>query len=270
MRAFELHRDVDVTGISGTGVVAKGVEFASEGPVVIRWLGETPSTVIWGSIEDVYKINGHGGATRVVWVSDWDAVWASEVPVTGQEGVTQLYHNDWVSLRVIRKPEDGIDGYVYSHETRCAGRIVAILPFRDTANGHEFLIKSEVTPCWSLDPVLSAITGKYEGGDIEDDAVREMSEETGYTVARSDLIPLGRTYASKSADTLYSLFAVNLTGLEAGEAGGDGSRLEAESTAVWISESGLYAVRDPQVAAMYLRLHSFIYGWSEGPAVKLT
>lgn len=65
MRLFEMHRDVDVSGVSGTGVVAQGVDFGDV--AVIRWLGETPSTVVWNSIEDAMKIHGHGGATRFVW-----------------------------------------------------------------------------------------------------------------------------------------------------------------------------------------------------------
>lgn len=67
-RRFELVRDVDVTGISGTGVVAEGVEF-SDGTVVIRWAtGEHRSTVVWPGIESVEAIHGHGGATHVNWV----------------------------------------------------------------------------------------------------------------------------------------------------------------------------------------------------------
>lgn len=67
MRTFEMHRDVDESGISGTGMVAEGIEF-SDGTVVIRWLtGDHNSTVIWKSIEDVVAIHGHNGQTRVVW-----------------------------------------------------------------------------------------------------------------------------------------------------------------------------------------------------------
>jgi 8-oxo-dGTP pyrophosphatase MutT (NUDIX family) len=166
----------------------------------------------------------------------------------------ELHHNGWVSLREVRNPSVGVNGYVYSHETRCQGRIVAILPYRDTAHGREFLVKSEMTPCWGFDQVLSAITGGYEGGDIEDDAVREMLEETGYGITRDELIPLGTCYASKSADTVYSLFSVDLTGREPGEAIGDGSRVEAESAAVWLDLDDLARVQDAQVAVMWLRL----------------
>jgi hypothetical protein len=67
MKRFYLNRKVDVSGISGTGVVADGVEFP-DGTVVIRWLGDTPSTVIWPSMSSVEKIHGHNGSTEIVWV----------------------------------------------------------------------------------------------------------------------------------------------------------------------------------------------------------
>ncbi|QIM19888.1 hypothetical protein G7075_00050 [Phycicoccus sp. HDW14] len=66
-RRFQLQRDHDVSGISGTGIVAEGVEF-SDGVAVVRWLGEHRSTVVWPSIDSVRHIHGHGGATRVVFV----------------------------------------------------------------------------------------------------------------------------------------------------------------------------------------------------------
>lgn len=66
MRRFQLHRDHDVSGVSGIGVVAEGVEF-TDGTCVVRWLSDRRSTVVWGSIGDVQAIHGHGGATRIVW-----------------------------------------------------------------------------------------------------------------------------------------------------------------------------------------------------------
>lgn len=69
MRAFRLHRDTDVSGVSGTGVVAEGVEF-SDGTAVVRWIvGDHRSTVVWPSLAAVEAIHGHGGATRVVILS---------------------------------------------------------------------------------------------------------------------------------------------------------------------------------------------------------
>jgi 8-oxo-dGTP pyrophosphatase MutT (NUDIX family) len=165
-----------------------------------------------------------------------------------------LCDNEWLALLIIRGPEAGIDGYVYSHETRCKGRVIAVLPYADRPEGRRYLVKSEVTPCWSLEPRLSAVTGGYEGRAPEDDAVREMLEETGYAIDREDLIPLGESFASKSSDTVYSLYGVDLTGREPGEALGDGSRLEAEATTAWLTSTELANLGDPQVSVMFLRL----------------
>lgn len=63
---FTLHRDADVSGVSGTGVVADGVEFEDKS-VALRWHGEHPATTVWASIEDMLAVHGHGGATRLVW-----------------------------------------------------------------------------------------------------------------------------------------------------------------------------------------------------------
>ena len=67
MRTFELHRDEDMTGISGTGVVAELVEF-SDGVVSLRWLTEWPTSVVWydRGMESVEAIHGHNGKTRIV------------------------------------------------------------------------------------------------------------------------------------------------------------------------------------------------------------
>lgn len=74
--AFLIVRDHDVTGISGTGVVAEGVQF-SDGTVAVRWRvisgvhaarGVKPTTVIHPDIESVVALHGHNGATRIEWL----------------------------------------------------------------------------------------------------------------------------------------------------------------------------------------------------------
>ena len=67
-RPFALYRHQDVTGVSGTGSVAHGVQFA-DGQVVIRWLGASPSTVVWASLDDAMKVHGHDGKTHLVWLA---------------------------------------------------------------------------------------------------------------------------------------------------------------------------------------------------------
>lgn len=69
MRMFELHRDEDESGKSGTGVVAQGVEFG-DGTVVLQWSGVWPTSVVFHKegIESVIHLHGHGGKTRLVFL----------------------------------------------------------------------------------------------------------------------------------------------------------------------------------------------------------
>lgn len=60
-----LQRDDDVTGVSGTGIVAHGVVFADD-TLVLKWLGEKSSTVLWQNVEDALKVHGHDGRTRFI------------------------------------------------------------------------------------------------------------------------------------------------------------------------------------------------------------
>lgn len=66
-REFELERHEDPSGISGTGVVADGVQFG-DGTVVLHWHGEHPSTAVWPSIEQVLATHGHNGLTVCRWL----------------------------------------------------------------------------------------------------------------------------------------------------------------------------------------------------------
>jgi len=64
---FVLLRKEDETGVSGTGVVAEGVEF-SDGTVALRWTSQWPTSVVFHDrgIESVEHVHGHGGKTKVV------------------------------------------------------------------------------------------------------------------------------------------------------------------------------------------------------------
>jgi len=66
MRTFHLDRQEDETGVSGTGIVAEGVQF-KDGTVAIRWMTETASTGVYASIDDVEVIHGHSGKTIIKW-----------------------------------------------------------------------------------------------------------------------------------------------------------------------------------------------------------
>ena len=172
---------------------------------------------------------------------------------------TILHDNPWLQLIELKDPERGIDGYVISHEKRCNGQIVAILPSRiHEAPGyaHEYLIRHEVCPPWGPDPIACAITGgmDHEGEAPRDVAARELFEEAGYRVKPSMFTPLGFSRGTKSTDTIFHLFHVELTGLKPEKAPGDGSRLEAEAWCAW-QERDIGLIMDPLVSAMWTRLH---------------
>lgn len=62
---FQLVRDSDVTGVSGTGIVALGCDFPGNS-CVLQWTSEIKSTFWYPSMETVKKLHGHDGKTRIV------------------------------------------------------------------------------------------------------------------------------------------------------------------------------------------------------------
>jgi hypothetical protein len=67
MRRFRLVRDEDVSGVSGTGVVAIGVQLPT-GRMVMEWLGRYHSIAIYASREELDEIHSHEGRTRIEWI----------------------------------------------------------------------------------------------------------------------------------------------------------------------------------------------------------
>ena len=74
-RLFQVVREADITGVSGTGVVADGVEFP-DGTAVVRWRelepgnpnyerGVRATTVVFPNVRAVEALHGHSGATRL-------------------------------------------------------------------------------------------------------------------------------------------------------------------------------------------------------------
>jgi hypothetical protein len=74
-RRFVLDRSDDETGVSGTGIVAWGLEWP-DGRVVTRWCSdqsEARQTCVWDSLADVEMVHGHNGRTKVRWVDEqWE------------------------------------------------------------------------------------------------------------------------------------------------------------------------------------------------------
>lgn len=69
-RCFALMRSRDVTGVSGEGRVAWGVVF-STGKVVVNWcVPNLPTSVtVYDDLDEVERIHGHDGLTKVVFVN---------------------------------------------------------------------------------------------------------------------------------------------------------------------------------------------------------
>ncbi len=171
--------------------------------------------------------------------------------------ILTLHKTDWVSLRKMVDPENGVNGYDYLHEDRCDGKIVVILPFRTEDYKREYLIRDEITPCWGMKSSISSITGGVEHDDPRETAVMEINEEAGYEIKKEDLILLDTSRGTKSSDSVYYIYTVDLTGKEkTGDAKGDGSSLEKLATCFW-SDTIENAV-DPMVYVAYYRINKKI------------
>lgn len=65
IKEFYLMRLEDETGISGTGMVARGVVLPS-GTAVMEWQTFHSSIAIYKNVADVEAIHGHNGKTKLV------------------------------------------------------------------------------------------------------------------------------------------------------------------------------------------------------------
>lgn len=72
MKRIELHRDVDETGISGTGLVAEGVWWVESNIIALRWLSAWPTSVVFHErgMESIEAVHGHNGKTRIVVIDE--------------------------------------------------------------------------------------------------------------------------------------------------------------------------------------------------------
>lgn len=68
-RRFQLVRREDVSGMSGTGIVAEGIKFR-DGKCAYRWLTAPGTTQIAESPHDIQHIHGHNGRTELRYLDD--------------------------------------------------------------------------------------------------------------------------------------------------------------------------------------------------------
>jgi hypothetical protein len=67
IQTFFLYRWEDVSGVSGTGVVAEGVRFGN-GKCAVTWRGAVKSVTVYDSVEELVRIHLHGGKTGLFWL----------------------------------------------------------------------------------------------------------------------------------------------------------------------------------------------------------
>lgn len=66
-RRFIMCRLKDESGVSGEGLIAEGTKFSS-GKCVISWTSDVHSVEVYDSIDEIVRIHGHEGKTRIVWI----------------------------------------------------------------------------------------------------------------------------------------------------------------------------------------------------------
>ena len=66
VRPFYLHRIVDASGVSGTGIVAVGAVLPS-GKAVLEWRSRWKTVTVFESVDQIIRIHGHGGRTQLHW-----------------------------------------------------------------------------------------------------------------------------------------------------------------------------------------------------------
>lgn len=67
MRRFVLVRTDDVSGTSGVGTVAEGVEY-SNGWCSLHWLTQLSSFAMYENVKTLVAIHGHENRTQVQWI----------------------------------------------------------------------------------------------------------------------------------------------------------------------------------------------------------
>lgn len=66
-RRFYLMRKKDISGVSGTGKVAEGVEFEN-GMCALSFSSSYPHANVYANMRAVHEVHGHHGNTDVVFV----------------------------------------------------------------------------------------------------------------------------------------------------------------------------------------------------------
>lgn len=89
---FEIHREEDKTGVSGTGIVATGVRLPT-GRCVMEWAGDLENSIVtWSSVDAMQEVVTHRGKdkTKIHWVDP--------IPPNVRFSQADTYKDKWTDL----------------------------------------------------------------------------------------------------------------------------------------------------------------------------
>ena len=164
-----------------------------------------------------------------------------------------LYSNNWFDI--IERTHDN-EASMTGVKTKYGN--VVVLPYtRENGKINKVGVMYEINPLWGDGQHPTTVTGGIEDGeDNLEAAKRELKEEAGYDVPNSDKWEfICEINASKLIDLRQPCFAVDVTGLETGEATKDGTINEelSEFKMVDVREA-IRIVNDAYLSNILLRL----------------
>lgn len=168
-----------------------------------------------------------------------------------------LFESEWIEIREKYLEDMGVS-FIYARGPKTNSQSIAVLPYKRTESGLNFLLRKEIVPPWgSTKTEVCALTGGHDQETPWETAIKELKEESGIVVGEQDLISLGTSRSSKTSDYLCYIYAVEInkdTVIEIAK--GDGTALEDKASCVWKTKEHLLTCEDPIVHIMFNRLMS--------------
>jgi 8-oxo-dGTP pyrophosphatase MutT (NUDIX family) len=142
---------------------------------------------------------------------------------------------------------------------------VVVMPFVSDEQGLPLAIGvlKEPNPFREGGLTVSLITGTSddEDPDLLTTAKRELLEESGFDAPENDRwYYLGSVTSSKFVDHEQPCFAVDVTGLQKGEAITDGSKEEQEMEFKFIPANDVVKAKDIFIPGLFLKLFKYVLG----------
>jgi hypothetical protein len=170
--------------------------------------------------------------------------------ITGPDVFDVNYTGPWLEVRTT------VGGYEYVHSLPNDGMAVAVLGYFKDGHSVSFLGRYEICPAHGTTPVLCSLTGMVDPGESPlAAAVRELEEESGYSVGKGALVYMGHLRPSKASDTVIHAYACDLSGLDPSRPLGDGSELEKTAYCRHVSIKEVIAAKDPVLHSLALILY---------------